>query len=377
MGLSIDTEKTSDIESHLKKKDIAESNEDISKMEILVKTDEDAEENNKGEEKEERNTVSVECASSPDKPVTNIINGTSGETYEKDSLDADLELVVAEATKLQSEVLQSIIGSKAKYIPRTIESSEDHQVNCSEEKSEDNGKDKVFTSRLSEVNSSIIKTEAIHIEMNIKDNIEEITIEDDRKAEERDIDCDSEKSQISEERLAESEEIVKITTESEENADIKKQEDCTNEALILSDSINETVESVTGISLENDKTIDPDETNNIVNEDKIADELISEDNSCETENMVSASKNNSEDTGEQSKDNQLNQDKDETDSGGDAVKTNEDEFKDIITIGEIEGTQIEDYSGSQTMIRDENGREDNEVVIENNHMKNDGHSDDI
>merc|ERR1712106_133273 len=269
MGLSIDTEKTSDIESHLKKKDIAESNEDISKMEILVKTDEDAEENNKGEEKEERNTVSVECASSPNKPDTNIINGTSGETYEKDSLDADLELVVAEATQLQSEVLQSIIGSKDKYIQRTIESSEDSQVNCSEEKSEHDGKDEVFSSSLSRVNSLIIKTEAIHIEMNIKDNIEEITIEDDGNAEEREIDCDSEKSEIPEERLAESEEIVKITTESEGNPDIKKEDDCTNDALILSDSINETVEAVTGISLENDQTVDPDETNNIVNEDKI------------------------------------------------------------------------------------------------------------
>jgi len=63
--LSIDTEKASDMENNLKKKDIAESNEDISKMEILVKTDEDADENSNGKEKEESNTVSVECASSP------------------------------------------------------------------------------------------------------------------------------------------------------------------------------------------------------------------------------------------------------------------------------------------------------------------------
>merc|ERR1712123_366611 len=125
-------------------------------MEILIKTDEDAEENSNREEKEESNTVSVECASSPNEPDTNIINGTSGETYEKDSLDADLESVAAEATKLQSEVLQSIIGSKANYIPRTIESSEDNQVNCSDDKSEDDGKDNVLTSSLSEVNSSIM-----------------------------------------------------------------------------------------------------------------------------------------------------------------------------------------------------------------------------
>ena len=183
------------------------------------------------------------------------------ETSKLDTLDAELDDVVAEATKLQSEVLKSIIGSKTKYIPKTIDSIEDEQVSKLDENANDASKE---TINMPEGGSKIFKTETIHIEMNIKDKIEEITIENEKSEEVEEV-----KEYISGEIEKNfSETLETYSSENEKDYKSKNKDDKLNVNSIAMDSNQNEVNSL------NDgcKSVDEPGENSFEKKDEIIEE---------------------------------------------------------------------------------------------------------
>ena len=201
--------------------DAVETSKDVANNDEMLEDsnlDTEAKDNKDNNVIDEEKTCTVNAESSCASSDINSANRITEDKSMGESLDADLESVVAEATKVQSQVLKCIIGSKASYIPRTVESFVDDNVESKEEKAEEE-----LACSVGDEKCESMKTETIHIEMKIKDKIEEITIENDEKVEERDVNSETTGNKISEENPSdfggniEATMVEEITIESKEN----------------------------------------------------------------------------------------------------------------------------------------------------------------
>jgi len=216
-----------------KSKETSQNKSEEKSEHISEENQEDTSADSSGMEKKDRIDETSEVTSEDVKAKAEC-----AETSKLGNLDEELDGVVTEATKLQSEVLKTIIGSKTKYIPKTIESIEDDQVAESDENSKDANKE---TINIQEGGTTILKTETIHIEMNIKDKIEEITIENEESEDTRELIGDGSQSRIPEALTSKNEKKDKSNNENN-NCEVNLISRDTNQNIV--ESFNQGNESV-------------------------------------------------------------------------------------------------------------------------------------